>query len=46
MWAIGHYNPFEVRLCKRCDKEIDRRYYELVDPNLQSFDKTANEEVN
>lgn len=35
MWAPGHYNPYEIKICKRCDKEMERRNFKLVDPNLE-----------
>jgi len=35
MWAPGHYYLYEVRICKRCDKEMDRRNFKLTDPNLE-----------
>lgn len=30
-WAPGHPSLYEVRLCKRCDKEMERRTYSLME---------------
>lgn len=34
-WAPGHSSPYEIIVCKRCDKELKRRNYRLVDPNSE-----------
>ena len=34
MWASGHYHRYEIKTCKRCDKQMERRDFKLIDPNL------------
>ena len=35
-WAIGHSSGFEIKICLRCNKELDRRGANYVDQYIDA----------